>query len=295
TPNSHTRAQATAPTGYPDPRQHKAQVSSIFSSSIEYHTHTLHTTSSARESYIIINPHFLDVGSSAKANLQQKTFGSRRSSIMIMRHSSGAARFLAALALLLPTSTLAAAAPLGTTAVAGAARGLEGEEVAVGFRGRLAARTVRRLQEDEGCTENTSVGDAEAGIAQYDDPDACLREGPLVGCNVLGISSCRLCVTNGGEAADYLPSCPEEVEEIIEEIFPQTRDTDAPSTAPPATETPLLEGATPAPADVVATPIPSEVGGTSSPAATGSPAQTAAPGVVSTASPGATSAPAIAT
>lgn len=102
-------------------------------------------------------------------------------------------------------------------------------------------------------------------------------------------------MTNGGEAADYLPSCPEEVEEIIEDLFPQTTDTDAPSTAPPATETPLPEGATPAPADVVATPIPSEVGGTSSPAATGSPAQTAAPGVVSTASPGATSAPAIAT
>lgn len=44
---------------------------------------------------------------------------------------------------------------------------------------------VRRLQVDgvEECTEDTSVGDAEAGIAIYYDEEACDREDPLVGCN----------------------------------------------------------------------------------------------------------------
>lgn len=61
--------------------------------------------------------------------------------------------------------------------------GLVGEQVAVGFRGRLEGSTLRRLQDEDGCTGKTSVGDAEAGIAQFSDPDACVREGPLVGCN----------------------------------------------------------------------------------------------------------------
>lgn len=41
----------------------------------------------------------------------------------------------------------------------------------------------RRMQEIDECTEKTSVGDAEAGIAIYEDEEACDREGPLVGCN----------------------------------------------------------------------------------------------------------------
>lgn len=64
-------------------------------------------------------------------------------------------------------------------------RSLVGDDVALGFRGRLeGAAALRRLQGgiDE-CTANTSVGDAEAGIAIYEDPEACDREGPLVGCN----------------------------------------------------------------------------------------------------------------
>lgn len=89
----------------------------------------------------------------------------------------GAARLLTALAVLLPAATSAQEAG-GAEAI-----GLVGEEVAVGFRGRLGGATLRRLQDDDGCTANTSVGDAEAGIAQYSDPDACIREGPLVGCN----------------------------------------------------------------------------------------------------------------
>lgn len=88
----------------------------------------------------------------------------------------GAVRLLTALAVLLPAATSAQEA--GAEVI-----GLVGEEVAVGFRGRLGGATLRRLQDEDGCTENTSVGDAEAGIAQYSDPDACVREGPLVGCN----------------------------------------------------------------------------------------------------------------
>jgi len=88
----------------------------------------------------------------------------------------GAARLLTALAVLLPSVTSAQEAGADSL-------GLVGEEVAIGFRGRLGGATSRRLQDEDGCTEQTSVGDAEAGIAQYSDPDACIREGPLVGCN----------------------------------------------------------------------------------------------------------------
>lgn len=91
----------------------------------------------------------------------------------------GAARLLTALAVLLP----AAASSSAQQEARAKAIGLVGEEVAVGFRGRLGGATLRRLQDEDGCTGQTSVGDAEAGIAQYSDPDACTREGPLVGCN----------------------------------------------------------------------------------------------------------------
>lgn len=87
----------------------------------------------------------------------------------------GAARLLTALAVLLPAaSAQEAGAGVG---------GLVGEQIAVGFRGRLGGATLRRLQDDDGCTDQTSVGDAEAGIAQYSDPDACVGDAPLVGCN----------------------------------------------------------------------------------------------------------------
>lgn len=109
-----------------------------------------------------------------------------------MRHAAdarrGAARILTALAVLIPAATSSSSthgssqAAASAGAAAGLRRALVGEEVAVGFRGSLDAATVRRLQEDE-CTEQTSIGDAESGIAQYEDEDACLREGPLVGCN----------------------------------------------------------------------------------------------------------------
>lgn len=112
-----------------------------------------------------------------------------------MRHESdargAAARLLAALAVLLPAAA-AAGEVRGGTAVASAVTGAEegasislaGEAVAVGFRGRLEGATLRLLQGIDECTENTSVGDAEAGIAIYEDEEACSREeGPLVGCN----------------------------------------------------------------------------------------------------------------
>lgn len=85
----------------------------------------------------------------------------------------GARRLLKAIAMLLPAATLAQEATIG----------LAGEDVVVGFRGRLGGATLRRLQNEDDCTGKTSVGDAEAGIAQYSDPDACLRDDPLVGCN----------------------------------------------------------------------------------------------------------------
>lgn len=98
----------------------------------------------------------------------------------------GAARLLTALAVLLPAAQASGAAvssrrPAGGI---GARRALVGEDVAVGFRGRLQGPILRRLQEglDE-CTSDTSVGDAEAGIGIYEDEEACDREGPLVGCN----------------------------------------------------------------------------------------------------------------
>lgn len=116
-----------------------------------------------------------------------------------MRHAAdarrGAARILTALAVLLPAATSSSSQQGGGTPAAASVRGrgLVGEEVAVGFRGSLDAATVRRLQEDD-CTEQTSVGDAEAGIAQYEDAEACLREGPLVGCN--GEWLCVVCLSS---------------------------------------------------------------------------------------------------
>ena len=116
-------------------------------------------------------------------------------SAAIMLHHGGAdprrraARFLAALAVLLPASAATAderaASSLLAAGAAQEGRPLVGDEVALGFRGRLeGAAALRRLQEgiDE-CTANTSVGDAEVGIAIYEDEEACDREGPLVGCN----------------------------------------------------------------------------------------------------------------
>lgn len=106
----------------------------------------------------------------------------------------GAARLLTALAVLLPAATSAAqggaAARDAASATVGGARDLaaggEGRRAATRFNSSSGSSkrlsNARRLQED-GCVEETSVGDAEAGIAQYDDPEACLREGPLVGCN----------------------------------------------------------------------------------------------------------------
>lgn len=99
----------------------------------------------------------------------------------------GAARVLTALVVLLPAAATSAGGlreVAAAASVAGAGGGLVGEEVAIGFVGRLHGAALRRLQDglDE-CTSNTSVGDAEAGIAIYEDEDACDREGPLVGCN----------------------------------------------------------------------------------------------------------------
>lgn len=48
------------------------------------------------------------------------------------------------------------------------------------------AAPVRKLQDEQGieeCTDETSVGDAEAGIAIYYDEEACDRVDPQVGCN----------------------------------------------------------------------------------------------------------------
>lgn len=131
-----------------------------------------------------------------------------------MRHAAdssrrgAAARLLTALAVLLPATTSAASREAATTPAAAPEAGLAGKEAGAGFRVRLggagaaavaaAAAAVRRLQDGDDCTGNTSVGDAEAGIAQYDDPDACLRDGPLVGCNgewlvMVGDAECVCC------------------------------------------------------------------------------------------------------
>ena len=99
-----------------------------------------------------------------------------------------AARLLAALAVLLPASATVADERAVSSLLAAAVRDdkpLVGGELATGFRGRIdgGAAALRRLQGIDECTANTSVGDAEAGIAIYEDEDACDREGPLVGCN----------------------------------------------------------------------------------------------------------------
>lgn len=55
---------------------------------------------------------------------------------------------------------------------------------------------VRRLQNEEGieeCTDETSVGDAESGIAIYYDEEACDRVDPQVGCNGELLFMCRGC------------------------------------------------------------------------------------------------------
>ena len=97
------------------------------------------------------------------------------------------ARVLTALAALLPRP---AAVSLRGAAVQHVAEAegsrielLDRKDVAIGFKGRLSDDIFRRLQEIDECTKDTSVGDAEAGIAIYEDEAACDREGPLVGCN----------------------------------------------------------------------------------------------------------------
>lgn len=57
------------------------------------------------------------------------------------------------------------------------------KNTATGFNGHLSGDIMRQLQGIDECTADTSVGDAEAGIAIYEDEDACDREDPLVGCN----------------------------------------------------------------------------------------------------------------
>lgn len=97
------------------------------------------------------------------------------------------ARLLAALTVLLPV----AAASVQRRA---SSRGLVGEgagSLAWTWSSHLYAAAGARIrasralgeEEIEECTDNTSVGDAEAGIAIYYDQDACNRADPLVGCN----------------------------------------------------------------------------------------------------------------
>lgn len=48
----------------------------------------------------------------------------------------------------------------------------------------VASVPLRKLVDGiEECTEDTSIGDAEAGIAIYYDEEACNQEDPAVGCN----------------------------------------------------------------------------------------------------------------
>lgn len=84
-------------------------------------------------------------------------------------------------------------------AVAGIGEGNGGGELALrraesavgldnppGAAAQVPAFAVRKLQfeeELERCTDDTSVGDAEAGIAIYYDEEACDRADPEVGCN----------------------------------------------------------------------------------------------------------------
>lgn len=101
----------------------------------------------------------------------------------------GAARLLTALAVpLLPVAVAGIGAGNGGLGLA-----VGGARVAVGLDTLQGATTVaaaavvvRKLQTEadvEECTDDTSVGDAEAGIAIYYDEEACNREDPEVGCN----------------------------------------------------------------------------------------------------------------
>lgn len=109
---------------------------------------------------------------------------------------TAAARLLTALAILLPAALarVGAGERGGSSRVTlGAGAGAAAEPVAraTGFRagGRrgllLDAFSLRKLQTEgiDECTESTSVGDAEAGIAIYYDEEACDRVDPMVGCN----------------------------------------------------------------------------------------------------------------
>lgn len=94
---------------------------------------------------------------------------------------------LTALAVLLPWTaalSLRGSETQDIVRVDGQGRGSQvRENTATGFNGQLSTDIMRQLQGIDECTEDTSVGDAEAGIAIYEDEEACDREDPLVGCN----------------------------------------------------------------------------------------------------------------
>lgn len=111
-----------------------------------------------------------------------------------------AARLLTALAVLLPLTNAATRGGSSSVATAVVAAGRVGAAVvtregvvagtttaAAGFGNKQNDERLellrRRVQGIDECTDKTSVGDAEAGIAIYEDADACDREDPLVGCN----------------------------------------------------------------------------------------------------------------